>query len=206
VVKNILYLIGSFAIFLLGIVFYGIFFSRTQESLDSVIRKKNLDAIKNINIIISKSKYELRLFSDTTLLKSYKIVMGRVRNGKKFIYGSTPVGKYKICELINKFKYHKLMKLNYPNSVDAAEMLLDKKISKSVYRKILLAEKNNDCPPNGINSIEQFGIQGIGEFDIIFKNLPFVFNWTNGSVAVSNYEIDELFAVCKIGTEVVIQE
>ena len=49
------------------------------------------------------------------------------------------------------------------------------------------------------------GIHGIGELNYVFKNLPFVFNWTNGSIAMSNENIDELYSVIKIGTEVDIK-
>ena len=49
------------------------------------------------------------------------------------------------------------------------------------------------------------GIHGIGELNYIFKNLPFVFNWTNGSIAMSNENIDEIYSVIKEGTEVVIK-
>ena len=39
----------------------------------------------------------------------------------------------------------------------------------------------------------------------IFKNLPFVFNWTNGSIAMSDENIDEIHSVIREGTEVVIK-
>ena len=37
------------------------------------------------------------------------------------------------------------------------------------------------------------------------KNLPFVYNWTNGSISVSNEAIDEIFSVVQKGTKVVIK-
>ena len=49
------------------------------------------------------------------------------------------------------------------------------------------------------------GIHGIGRYDYFFKNLPFVYNWTDGSIAVSNEDIDELYTAVKKGTEVVIK-
>ena len=205
-VKNILYLLASFAIFLLGIVFYGIFLDRNQVTLEQVLEAKKLKEIKNAHIEIRKSKYELNLFSDTTFLKSYRIVMGRVRDGDKFVYGRTPTGKYYVCNLVDKYRYHRLIKLNFPNSSDATELLLNKQITRHEYKKILDAEKRFECPDIKIHNIENFGIQGIGKFDIIFRNLPFVFNWTNGSIALSNGDIDEIFPICKIGTEVIIRE
>jgi murein L,D-transpeptidase YafK len=204
-IKNILYLIGSFTLFFLGIIFYGIFLASSSESLESVLAKKGISEIKNPVIVVDKSEYNLALFSDTTLIKNYKVILGRVAN-KRIDIRSTPVGVFKICDKIEKYKYHKLLKLNYPNSGSGAELLMEKKISKSEYKRIANAELSDNCPPLDLQFIENFGLQGIGEYDLIFKNLPFVFNWTNGSVALSNKDIDEIFSVCKIGTQVTIRE
>ncbi len=43
------------------------------------------------------------------------------------------------------------------------------------------------------------GIHGIGRLNFIFKNLPFIYNWTDGSIAVSNENIDEIYSVAKKG-------
>ena len=51
----------------------------------------------------------------------------------------------------------------------------------------------------------EIGIHGIGRLNYIFKNLPFVYNWTNGSIAMSDEDIDELYSVVKLGTKVVIK-
>ncbi len=54
------------------------------------------------------------------------------------------------------------------------------------------------CPYENTILGGEIGIQGIGEYNLIFKNLPFVFNWTNGSAAISNESIDELLSVVDI--------
>lgn len=46
---------------------------------------------------------------------------------------------------------------------------------------------------------------GIGRLNPIFKNLPFVYNWTDGSIALSNEDLDEILTVTKQGTQVVIK-
>jgi len=48
-------------------------------------------------------------------------------------------------------------------------------------------------------------IHGIGRLNSIFKNLPFVYNWTDGSIALSNESLDEILSVIKTGTQVVIK-
>ena len=87
---------------------------------------------------------------------------------------------------------------------DAGEALKRGYINESEFDEIAAAYKNNDCPPGKTKLGADIGIHGIGEYDFIFRNLPFTFNWTDGSVAVSNKNIDELCSVVKIGTPVKI--
>ena len=49
------------------------------------------------------------------------------------------------------------------------------------------------------------GIHGIGRLNSIFKNLPFVYNWTDGSIALSNEDLDEILTVINTGTNIVIK-
>ena len=52
---------------------------------------------------------------------------------------------------------------------------------------------------------DSIGLHGTGKLNFIFKNLPFAYNWTSGSVAISNEGIRELAAIIKKGTKVVIK-
>jgi len=112
---------------------------------------------------------------------------------------------FEICAKDSNVKYHKNLKLNYPRIKDAAEALKNGVIKRKDYLKIKRAIDLGECPPSDTPLGANIGIHGIGQYNFIFKNLPFVFNWTDGSIAVSNENIDELFKVTKIGTEVIIQ-
>ena len=96
------------------------------------------------------------------------------------------------------------MYLNYPTKKDAAEALKNGVISKEEFNTLNLAK--SDCPPSNTRLGADIGIHGIGEYDFIFKNLPFAFNWTNGSIAMSNENIDELFSVVTLNTHVDIRD
>ncbi|MCK7523557.1 MAG: L,D-transpeptidase [Ignavibacteriales bacterium] len=61
------------------------------------------------------------------------------------------------------------------------------------------------CPQANTILGGNLGIHGLGKFDYILKNLPFVYNWTDGSISVSNEAIDEIFSVVQKGTKVVIK-
>ncbi len=149
----------------------------------------------------------LQLYADTVLVKSYKAVFGRGTKSVKTNLNDyiTPAGKYKICRIDTGTVYHKNFLLNYPNQNDAAEALKTGYIGKKEYSDIINAQKNGDCPPQNTILGANIAIHGIGEYDFIFRNLPFIFNWTNGSIAVSNASVDELLTVVKVGTEVIIK-
>lgn len=172
---------------------------------DSMI-KKGVSKIVEPQIIIDRKKFILYLYDDKKLIKSYKASFGKNQSIVKTNKNDnvTPIGDYKICEKILSPKYYKELKLNYPNINDATEALTRNYINKDEFDAITLAHKKNECTPNETNLGADISIHGLGEYDFIFRNLPFTFNWTNGSIAVSNKSIDELYSVVKIGTPVKI--
>jgi murein L,D-transpeptidase YafK len=117
----------------------------------------------------------------------------------------TPTGKYRICRIDTDYVYYKKLFLDYPNIADAAEALRMQIITKDEFIAISNSITNDGCSNEFTELGSDIGIQGIGEYNEVFKNLPFVFNWTNGSIAVSNENIDELLSVVNIGTKVTIK-
>lgn len=193
-------------LFFFGIVLYGIIINLREISLDQALLEKNLTTIDDPSIVVDRRNYTLSLYSDTMLVKQYNAVFGRNNSRLKLSSDDfvTPIGKYRICRIDTNYIYYKKMFINYPNPADAAEALRMNHISKSQFLKIT-RNLNNDCPFADTPLGNDIGIQGIGEYNVVFKNLPFVFNWTNGSIAVSNEDIDELLSIVGLGTNVIIK-
>jgi len=204
VLKNVLYIIASIIIFFIGLIAYGLILNSGEVSLEEAMKELNLTKIENPKIIIDRSSYRLQLYSGNILVKSYKTVFGK--NPSKIKTSAddlvTPIGEYRICSIDNNHKYHKFLQINYPNERDAAEALKRGYITQQEFE--IIVNSKNECPVSNTKLGANIGIHGIGEYDIIFRNLPFIFNWTNGSVAISNKSIDELSSVVKIGTYVKI--
>lgn len=205
--KNVLYFSGSVFIFFSGMVVYGVVLNLRQVTLEEAMASKNLTDLKDVQIVIDRSNYTLELFSDTLLVKKYKAVFGKNSNKIKTSVTDfvTPSGEFQICKIDTNTQYHKFLQINYPNIRDAAEALKDGYIKKEEHDLIVNKIKENECPPENTALGANIGIQGTGKYNFIFKNLPFIFNWTNGSIAVSNENIDELYHVVKIGTPVRIK-
>lgn len=205
--RNVIYILSSMLIFFIGIIAYGVILNLREISLTDALKSKNIENVNNPTIIIDRSNYSLSLYSDTLFIKKYNVVFGRNRSSRKLSKGDfiTPIGNYKICKITDDENYYKKLYLNYPNIKDADEALRDKIISKNDFKEIFVRINDNNCSYQNTVLGADIAIQGIGEYNLIFKNLPFVFNWTNGSIAMSNEGIDELISVVKPGTSVTIK-
>ncbi len=190
----------------MGLVLYGMFLNMKQESLDSIMSRKGLKSLDNISILIDRKNYKLELYSENELIKNYKVVFGQNNGNIKTSARDliTPTGKYFVCGIDTVHKYHKFIHINYPNAHDATEALRRGYIGEADCARIIEASEKEICPPGDTPLGSNIGIHGIGKYDYIFRNLPFAFNWTNGSAAVSNRDIDELCSVVKFGTPVTI--
>jgi len=204
--RNLIYFSISIILFFGGMIVYGIILNLREDTLAEAMQEKGLTTLTNVNLVVLRYDYKMNLYSDTVLVKTYKVVFGqgngRIKTSKDD--NVTPLGSYKVCRIDTNSIFHKKIFLDYPNNKDAAEALKNGAINEKEYN--LLLNTNSKCPNPGTRLGSDIGIQGIGEYNIIFKNLPFAFNWTNGSIAVSNENIDELYSIVDLNTKVVIRD
>lgn len=205
VLRNVIYFILSALLFLSGVILYGILLNAREVTLREAMQQRGLAKLENVSIIIDRRNYRLGLYSGDLLIKNYKASFGRMQGQKISIFDMvTPTGSFEICYRDSLSQYHRFLGLNYPSLIDAWEELQKGNITKGDYESIVRSYGTNGIPPHEILSRCAIGIQGIGKFNFIFKNLPFVFNWTNGSVALSNEAVDEISAAAPLGTRVKI--
>jgi murein L,D-transpeptidase YafK len=135
-------------------------------------------------IVVSKEQHLLQLYRGGRLVRSYRAEMGynavhtKLRAGD----GSTPEGRYRITAKkgAGQSTYYKALLLNYPNEEDRQRFERARRAG-SVPR---------GASPGGL--IEIHGEGGRGK------------DWTKGCVALTNGDIDDLFARVGIGTPVTI--
>ena len=206
-VKNILFISAAMILFMIGVILYGVILNIREVPLSEAMIEKGFPKLINPNILVYKRNYTLNLYEDTVLVKSYRVRLGRniLRAEKTADDEATPVGEYKICSIDTSHRYNKFFQLNYPNLSDATEALRKGWITQKVFDQIKFEFYYEGCTKFNEVLGGNIGIQGIGRLNYIFKNLPFVYNLTNGSIAMSNEDIDELYSVIKIGTKVVIK-
>ncbi len=206
-VRNVIFFSGGIILFIFGVIAYGIILNLKEVPLKEAMAEKGFTRLDNPNIVIDRSSYTLDLYEDTVLIKSYRANFGRNVGVPKSRAGdlATPVGVYKICSIDTASKYYKFFRLNYPNLDDATNALRIGLINQTEFDKLKFEYYYRDCTDADTPLGGNIGIQGIGRLNSLFKYLPFNYNWTDGSIAISNESIDELYSVVKKGTKVVIR-
>jgi murein L,D-transpeptidase YafK len=116
-------------------------------------------------------------------VKTYEIALGWQPEGKKRFEGDgkTPEGVYVIHDKNPHSGYHKKLGISYPNQEDLDFAESQEKSAGGLIK---------------IHGIRN-GIGWIGRKHLLF-------DWTNGCIAVTDMEIDELYEEIEIGTPIEI--
>ncbi|HEX6861972.1 MAG TPA: L,D-transpeptidase family protein [Thermoanaerobaculia bacterium] len=135
-------------------------------------------------ILILKSERKLTLYREGKPLKTYLVALGGSPVGDKQCQGDqrTPEGTYRI-ELKNRAsRFHLSLRVSYPDATDRAEA------------------RRRGCSPGG-----DIFIHGLGKGFAHLGKLHRATDWTLGCVAVTNEEIEEIWAAVEVGTAVEIR-
>ncbi|MCK8463926.1 L,D-transpeptidase [Aliiroseovarius sp. S1339] len=133
-------------------------------------------------IVIEKSQRTLTVLQRGKALRTYKVALGFATDGDKLIQGDgkTPEGVFKIDRRNDESAFHLSLGINYPLPQDIARAKLDG------------SDPGGDIFIHG----QPNNLQNAALMDR---------DWTEGCIALSNEEIEELWAVTPIGTEVEIR-
>lgn len=175
-------------IVLLLIVIFAVLFiiSYVREmNLKKGFENKMLENVKIDLIVIEKEKRILSIYDNGSLIKSYKISLGKNPVGRKQFEGDkkTPEGVYYIDGKNPKSKYFLNLGISYPNEKD---MAYAESHGKSAGGDIKIHGL-----PNGFSMAKPL-------FDIYG-------DWTEGCIAVNNEDMAELYNIIDIGTKIEIK-
>lgn len=121
---------------------------------------------------------------------------------KRTMDEKTPLGDFRISAIKNNSRFHLFFAINYPTMEHARRALEDGRVSHAEFQALQTAWKRGESPPQNTGLGGFIGIHGVGEGDMEIHNR---FNWTNGCIAITNEEIDELAGLVNIGTRVTIR-
>ncbi|QSX31400.1 L,D-transpeptidase family protein [Shewanella cyperi] len=134
-------------------------------------------------VVVNKSEYTLKLFAKGKLLKQFHIAMGDNPTGHKLKEGDqrTPQGRYRLDYKKVNSAFYRAIHISYPNEED------------------LLRAKALGLKPGG-----QIMIHGQNPNSELSPEEAQLYNWTNGCIALTNPEMDELWQVIDEGTPIEI--
>lgn len=155
--------------------------------------------IQEVRVFKSERKLEL-ITSDNQVYKTYKIMLGRNPEGPKRVEGDnkTPEGTYTLDLKNNRSKFHLALHVSYPNSKD---ILRAKLRGQNPGGDIMLHGL-----PNNFNEMRDWiaskNLDGMND-EAIRAALP-GYDWTNGCIAVTDEEIEEIYSLIDVPTKIVI--
>lgn len=135
-------------------------------------------------VVVRKNARTLELYQGTKLLRTYAIALGRSPLGHKQQEGDgrTPEGRYVLDYRNPRSAYHKALHVSYPSPADTA------------------AAQSRGVSPGGLIMVH--GVRnGLG----FIGRLHRIFDWTDGCIAVTDAEIDELWRSVADGTPIEIE-
>jgi murein L,D-transpeptidase YafK len=134
-------------------------------------------------IRVDKTSRTLTLLRGPAVIRTYPMSLGRAPSGHKLQEGDgrTPEGRYSIDSRNSRSRFHLALHISYPNGEDRAG-----------------AQRRGVSPggdimihglPNGISWLGKLHLQR---------------DWTDGCIAVTNQEMDEIWSLVATGTQVEI--
>ena len=130
-------------------------------------------------MVVSKKRREMVLLRGESVLRTYRIALGREPVGPKRQEGDgrTPEGRYVIDRRNAKSKYHLALHISYPDAADVARA------------REAGVDPGGDIMIHGLKD----GVRRDGD-------------WTQGCIAVTDEEMDEIWGLVGDGTAIWIEE
>jgi murein L,D-transpeptidase YafK len=136
------------------------------------------------SVVVEKGEHRMTLFAGGQAVGKYLIALGKRPIGAKEAKGDfrTPEGLYHIDARNAGSQYHRALHVSYPNDVDRARA------------QTLGVDPGGDIMIHGLPN-------GQGAVGLAHRS----YDWTNGCVAVTDQEIEEIWSAVPIGTPVRIK-
>lgn len=134
-------------------------------------------------IVVIKSKRVMFLMKEGKILKAYRVALGKNPVGAKYAQGDgkTPEGRYYIVGRNPNSNFYKSLKISYPNERD-----IEKAIRLGV-------NPGGGIMIHGLSK----NVEYLGKYHILD-------DWTEGCIAVTNEEMDEIWMLVAEGTPIEI--
>jgi len=142
------------------------------------------DLTKADCVLVKKHEKRLYLMKNKKPIKTYRVALGANSKGPKIKEGDerTPEGKYTLDYKNSNSDFYKSIHISYPNDRDLKRA---RKMGTSPGGDIMIHGQKNDAKN--------------------FERIHRYVNWTDGCIAVTNTEMDEIWMAVDVGTPIIIE-
>jgi len=136
------------------------------------------------SIVVEKSRHRLSLYHRGALVRTYLVALGQQPVGDKVRIGDmrTPEGLFRIEARNPDSRYHLALRISYPDAAHRDRA------------RTLGVSPGGDIMIHGLP--RQYAMVGAAHRD---------FDWTEGCIAVTNEEIEEIWSAVPVGTPIDIK-
>ncbi len=165
----------------------------------------SVPAAAEVWLLVDSTSATLSVMRGDKPVKTFRgISLGRAGTTPVHVRGDqrTPLGVFRIVRINPTSPYHRFYAFDYPTLTHADHAREQGIIDETTYTAIRRAVHDNGVPPQNTPLGGHLGIHGIGSAN---PRIHRYFNWTNGCIALTNEQIDDLEAWIRLGTKVVVQ-
>lgn len=181
------------------------------ETMQGAARRLNLALpLPAARVVILKSRRELQVWSADTHVKTYRVALGNKPVGHKAQQGDgrTPEGEFFVCTRNSETSaFHIFLGLSYPALPDAQRGLQSRAISEREFLDIRARLASRSVPLWRTRLGGWVGIHG-GTGESFARKQSATRkskDWTAGCIALTNREIEEIYAATRLGTPVSVR-
>jgi murein L,D-transpeptidase YafK len=151
---------------------------------DSVTTPPPFGSVSADSIVVEKAQHRLSLYYRGLLMRSYLVALGQQPKGDKVRKGDnrTPEGMFRIEARNPQSRYHRALRISYPDAAHIARA------------RALGVQPGGDIMIHGLPARQAWVGAAHRDFD-----------WTEGCIAVTNKEIEEIWSVVRVGTPIQIK-
>lgn len=133
---------------------------------------------------VDKSSRRMYLMSGDTLVREYRIALGKQPKGHKRFEGDnrTPEGRYYLDYVLEDSNFYRSVHISYPAPSDRK------------WAEKYDIEPGGDIKIHGLKNGERRSARYVQSFD-----------WTDGCIAITNQEMDEFIDLVRMGTPIIIE-
>ena len=135
-------------------------------------------------MLVLKGPRRLLLLRGARVLRDYEVALGKNPTGPKrhYLDGRTPEGRYSIDARVVDSRFHRALRISYPNPDDLA------------FARRAGLEPGGNVMIHGLPNGERW----VGE-------VHRAYDWTNGCIAVTDDEMNEIWELVDDGTPIEIR-